>query len=294
MHIIDLHFLGIPQANASYLLETSAGPILIESGPHSTFETLKKGINDLGFKVSDIQHLFLSHIHFDHAGAAWAFAEQGATIYVHPFGAPHLSHPERLVESARRIYKDQMDSLWGAMNPIPKEQIISVKNEEEFTIGDTTMKAWHTPGHAVHHIAWQFGDELMAGDVAGVKINGEMVVPPCPPPDINIEDWVASINILRSLNLKTIYISHFGKITNIETHLNELEEILWDWANWMKPHFEAGSSVPEIVPLFVEHVKNQMLEKGMSEAAVKQYEASNPSFMSVAGLMRYWKKKTQA
>ena len=275
-------------------METSAGPILIESGPHSTFETLKKGINDLGFKVSDIQHLFLSHIHFDHAGAAWAFAEQGATIYVHPFGAPHLSHPERLVESARRIYKDQMDSLWGAMNPIPKEQIISVKNEEEFTIGDTTMKAWHTPGHAVHHIAWQFGDEMMAGDVAGVKINGEMVVPPCPPPDINIEDWVASINILRSLNLKTIYISHFGKITNIETHLNELEEILWDWANWMKPHFEAGSSVPEIVPLFVEHVKNQMLEKGMSEAAVKQYEASNPSFMSVAGLMRYWKKKTQA
>jgi len=219
---------------------------------------------------------------------------QNTTIYVHPFGAPHLSHPERLVESARRIYKEQMDSLWGAMNPIPKEQIISVQNEQEFTIGDTTLKAWHTPGHAVHHIAWQFGDEMMAGDVAGVKINGEMVVPPCPPPDINIEDWVDSINILRGLNLKTIYISHYGKVTNIESHLNDLEKILWDWANWMKPHFEAGSSVSEITPLFVKHVSQQMLDHGMSEAAVKQYEASNPSFMSVAGLMRYWKKKSQA
>ena len=293
MHIIDLNFLGVPDANASYLLETSAGPVLIESGPYSTFNKLQNGIESLGYQIKDIQHLFLSHIHFDHAGAAWAFAENGATIYVHPLGAPHLSYPERLVESARRIYKDQMDSLWGAMNPIPKEQIISIEDKQEIIVGETTFKAWHTPGHAVHHIAWQMGDEMMAGDVAGVTINNGIVVPPCPPPDINIEDWVNSINILRSLNLKTIYISHFGKVTNIEEHLNQLEETLWDWSKWMKPHFEAGTSIPEIAPLFVKYVNTQMLAKGMSKEEVAKYELSNPSWMNVAGLLRYWKKKSK-
>ena len=293
MHIIDLNFLGIPNNTASYLLETSAGPILIESGPYSTFQNLEKGIQALGYQVKDIKHLFLSHIHFDHAGAAWAFAEQGATIYVHPIGAPHLSSPERLVESARRIYLDQMDSLWGAMNPIPKEQIVSVEHGQEIQVGDTTFQAWHTPGHAIHHIAWQFGDQMMAGDVAGVTINDGIVVPPCPPPDINIEDWVESINLLRSLNLKTIYLAHFGKVTNIDSHLDKLEHRLWSWANWMKPHFEAGAKVPEITPKFVQFANEQMREEGMSEEAIQKYEASNPSFMSVAGLMRYWKKKTQ-
>ena len=102
---------------------------------------------------------------------------------------------------------------------------------------------WHTPGHAVHHIAWQIGDKLISGDVAGVRINLGFIVHPCPPTDINIEDWINSIKLIRKLNLSEIYLTHFGKITDIEYHLNRLENILLDWANWIKPHFEANADL---------------------------------------------------
>ncbi|MDX1666784.1 MAG: MBL fold metallo-hydrolase, partial [Saprospiraceae bacterium] len=153
IHLIDLHFLGFDRSIASFLYETSDGPILIETGPHSTYDKLKEGVARAGFRMEDIKHVFLTHIHLDHAGAAWAMAEKGATIYVHPFGAPHLHRPEKLMNSARRIYKDKMDALWGSMEGIAENRIREAGSEESFRVGDTFIKAWYTPGHAVHHIA---------------------------------------------------------------------------------------------------------------------------------------------
>ncbi|MFK7947881.1 MAG: MBL fold metallo-hydrolase, partial [Saprospiraceae bacterium] len=232
-----------------------------------------------------------THIHFDHAGGAWALAKQGATIYLHPFGKRHLGEPSKLYASAKRIYQDKMETLWGRMEAIDDDKLRTVEHGESITIGDTTFTAHHTPGHAVHHIAWQVGDNLFAGDVAGVKIAKGIVVPPCPPPDINIEDWIASINLVRDLDINALYLTHFNKITNITAHLEALENILWDWANWMKPHFENGTNQKEIVPQFMEYTKQQLLNHGLTEEEIKQYEAANPSWMSVVGLMRYWKKR---
>ena len=167
--IIDLHFQNIPQAIAAFLLETDDGPILIETGPYSTFPALEAGLRGLGYSVDDVQHVLLTHIHLDHAGSAWAFAERGATIYVHPVGVQHLSDPSRLMNSARRIYKEEMDTLWGEMRSIPEDQIRAVAHGEEIGVGGRLFQAWHTPGHARHHIAWQVGNELFTGDVAGIK-----------------------------------------------------------------------------------------------------------------------------
>ena len=294
MHIIDLNFLAQDQTIASFIVETEEGPILFETGPHSTFPKLKAGIEKAGHKVEDIKHVFLTHIHLDHAGAAWAFANHGATIYVHPRGAKHLANPEKLMSSAKRIYQDKMDSLWGQMNSIPENQIVECADQAEFVFGKTKVKAWHTPGHAVHHIAWQMGKDLIAGDVAGVRINQGFVVPPCPPPDINIEDWQASINLIRGLDLEALYLTHFGKITDLEPHLNSLENILLDWANWMKPHFEAQAKMEEITPIFAAYAAQQLRDYGVDEKGILQYEAANPAWMSVAGLMRYWHKKQLA
>ena len=292
---IDLHFLNIDRAIASFLVETSEGPILIESGPHSTFPQLVAQIKNAGYVPSDIQHVLLTHIHFDHAGAAWAFARLGAKIYVHPFGAKHLAHPEKLLNSARRIYQDDMDKLWGEMQPIPEAQIIAVEHEQVLTFGDATFKAWHTPGHAVHHIAWQFKDVIFTGDVAGVRVHPEdqLVEPPCPPPDINVEDWLDSIKKIRELKPKALYLTHFGKIQDVEWHLDELEKRLMDWSNWIHNKMELGQGVEETVPEFKNFVARQLTEMGVGEEAIRQYEAANPSYMSVAGLMRYWKKKEE-
>lgn len=291
IHVLDLHFLSFEDAIASFLVPTSEGPILIETGPYSTFPQLERSVRHVGYELDDIKHVLLTHIHFDHAGAAWAMAEKGAKIYVHPFGAPHLASPQKLYESARMIYGEDMDRLWGAMESIEPSLIHATQHEECITIGDTEIVALHTPGHAKHHISWQIGSTIFTGDVAGVKIGDGPVVPPCPPPDINIEDWLASIDLLLSRQPAEFYLTHFGKITDLQVHMSDLRHMLEDWSSFIKREWEKGTSAEALTPIFSAYTKQQLIDLGVNELGTKQYEAANPSWMSVAGLMRYWKKK---
>ncbi len=294
IHIIDLNFKDNTDSIAAFLIPSDEGLILVETGPHSTYPVLKRGIEELGYQVADVKHVLLSHIHLDHAGAAWVFAAQGAKVYVHPVGYPHLLDPSRLMKSAKRIYQDQMDSLWGEMHPIPQELLQTVEDQEVIKIGALEFKAWHTPGHAIHHIAWQLEDQLFAGDVAGVSIQKGFVVPPCPPPDINIEQWMDSIALIREMNPAKIYLTHFGLVEDNEIHLKGLEEQLVNWSEWIKPHWEAKAAVEEVIPKFQAYVAGQLAAVGIDEAGIQKYEAANPSWMSVSGLMRYWRKKAEA
>jgi glyoxylase-like metal-dependent hydrolase (beta-lactamase superfamily II) len=291
IHVLDLHFLQLEHAVAAFLLEGPEGWVLVESGPHSTYAALQGQLSALGLRPGDIRAVLLSHIHFDHAGAAWALAEAGADIYVHPKGAPHLAAPEKLYQSARMIY-DQMDILWGAMHPIAPERLHTPDDNAIVRVCGLECRALHTPGHAVHHIAWQVGDAVFTGDVAGVRIQDcDLVVPPCPPPDINVEDWQQSIERLRHCEAQTLYLTHYGQVTQKLPHLDQLAQRLSDWAIWMQPHAASGATPESVVPLFQAYVKQQLIAAGIDEAGQQQYEAANPAFMSVAGLMRYWKKK---
>lgn len=299
IHTLDLDFLGLEHSIAVFVVETAAGPVLVECGPASTLPHLTATLQTKRWQIADFQHVFLSHIHFDHAGAAWAFAEKGATIYVHPKGLPHLAAPEKLYNSARMIYGDDMDRLWGEMRPIPEAQLYAPEHGESIEVGGVQFQAWYTPGHAVHHIAWAVsahgGAEsavIFTGDVAGVCIGHGPVMPPCPPPDINVEDWQASIQLLRELPTKRLFLTHFGEISEKDQHLNALEQRLLSWAAWMKPYFEQQTPASDIVPLFQAYVQAELLAEGVPAEDLKRYEAANPAFMSVAGLLRYWKKKS--
>ena len=293
IHIFDMNYVEQPHAIAVFLVETSAGPVLVETGPHSTFPQLKIAVASKGYKMSDIRHVFITHIHLDHAGAAWAMAKEGATIYLHPFGHRHMQDPSKLYASAKRIYGDDMDRLWGDLQPIPEAQLRVVDHGEKITVGDHTFVAWYTPGHAVHHIAWQLGDTLFTGDVAGVCIENVLVQPPCPPPDIHLEDWEKSIALIKTLDVKRLLLTHFGEITDIDNHLSALQERIWKWANWIKPHWEAGESPQDVTPSFMDFTNAELLNIGATEAHLAQYDAANPAWMSVAGLMRYWHKREE-
>mgnify|MGYP005844240589 FL=1 len=293
IQILDLQFLGKSDTIAAFLIETTVGPVLLETGPYSTWQHLSAALSKHGYQPADIQHVFLTHIHLDHAGAAWALAQQGATIYVHPFGQRHLHNPEKLWNSAKMIYQDKMEYLWGDMQGIPLAQLRTVAHGEQIRLGDTTITAWHTPGHAIHHIAWQIGDSLICGDVAGVRIDGGIVIPPCPPPDIHIEDWQASLALIRSLNVKTLYLTHYGAFTDVAAHLEALEQRLLDRAAWIKPFFDQQADPKEITPLFQQYVLDELIANGIRDVKTQeQYENANPGWMSVAGLLRYWQKKT--
>ncbi len=293
--IIDLQFSGHPETIASFLIETDEGPALIETGPHSTLGALEAGLRDNGCRLEDVRHVFLTHIHLDHGGAAWVFARHGAKIYLHPLGKPHFQNPEKLLASARRIYQDDMDRLWGDLQPIPEEQLIPVQDRGKIKIGKTNFKAWHTPGHAIHHIAWQLNRSLFTGDVAGIRIgDNKVVMAPCPPPDIDLQAWSKSIRTIKTKRFDELYLTHFGRVDQPKPHLEELEGRLKNWANWIKPYWENGMPADEITPIFQAYVVRQLVEAGVKGEDLEKYENANPCWMSVAGLLRYWKKHGQS
>jgi len=286
--IIDLNFFT-DQTIASFLVETSDGPFLVETGPDSTYKNLEKGLHSLGYEPGDIRNVLLTHIHLDHAGAAWHFGKMGATIHVHSKGGPHMVNPDKLLQSAGRIYGDQMDYLWGKMEPIPDNQVKIYDDNDEIVIGDKKIRALYTPGHAQHHLAYEVDGVVFTGDVGGVRIGG-VVEPPCPPPDINIEIWRNSINKLRDIKPDSLYLTHFGKYDDVADHLDELERRLRKTAEWMRKRMKEGKSKDEIAPEFEKYVKDELLNAGMNEQEVEKYEYADPAWMSVGGLMRYWNK----
>ena len=293
IQVIDLNFQDSKESIGSFLIKTEKGPILIESGPESTFQQLQKGIEAAGYKVEDIYAVLLTHIHFDHAGAAWKFAKNGTKIYVHEIGLPHLANPEKLWNSAAQIYGDDMDRLWGKMEPINEELLIAANDGDILDFGDVKFKVIYTPGHAVHHNAYQLGNSIFTGDVAGCKVENGPVVPPCPPPDINIELWKQSLQKIRNENPKYLYLTHFAKHENPLQLLKDLENELDNWAAFIKPFYENKTPTEEIIPKFMRFTSDAFKLKGLSDADIQIYEYANPSWMSVNGLLRYWKLKEQ-
>lgn len=294
IHTLDLHFKNEVNGIAAFLIESPGGPILVETGPHSTLPRLEQELKKFGYGLRDIRHVFITHIHLDHAGAAWCFGEVGATIYLHPFGFRHMNNPEKLLASAQRIYLDEMDSLWGTLRPIKQEQLVVVDHLNEIEVNGLRFKAHHTPGHAKHHIAWQLANNIFTGDVAGVSINHGPVIPPCPPPDINREDWLDSIDHLLTLKeVDTYYLTHFGKISDIIPHMNKLKLAIDDYVAFVKPLAQSDKPMEEQLPLFRSFVTNYLIEHGLSPDDAAAYEAANPSDMSLTGLLRYWKKKSE-
>ncbi len=187
---IDLHHQA-PGIVASYLLETDDGPALFDCGPTTCVPALKAGLAERGLDLTDVRHLLLSHIHLDHAGAAGVLVRENPWLQVHvsEVGAPHLVDPSKLEASARRLYGDAFDALWGELAPVPEANVHVVG---ERVVG---LDCFPTPGHAWHHVSYLDADgTLYAGDAAGVRIDGgSFVVPPCPPPELDLEAWERTI-----------------------------------------------------------------------------------------------------
>lgn len=292
VQVLDLNFQS-EESIAAFLVPSREGLVLIETGPESTWQHLEQGVRDCGYKVADIKHVLLTHIHFDHAGAAWKLAEKGATIYVHPSGLPHLADPEKLWNSASQIYGDAMERLWGKMKPISTDRLKAVDDGDKIQIGELEFTVWYTPGHAVHHNAYQLGEVIFTGDVAGVKIEDGPIQPPCPPPDINIDLWLQSIQKLKALHPSALYLTHFGKQEKVQELLYDLEQVLKDWSNFILPYFQQAVPQEEVVPLFEAYTQGKLTAAGLNQHELLRYQYANPAFMSVTGLYRYWKLKSQ-
>ncbi len=295
IHPIDLKFNGYALDIYSFLIKTESGPIIVESGPHSCLEALTKGLADHGYRKEDVKHVFLTHIHLDHAGGAWCFGEHGAKIYVHPLGFKHLHDPSRLLASAKMIYGKEMDRMWGTLRPIPADQFCVMEDGESREVLGLNFISHHTPGHAKHHTAWQLDSYLFTGDLAGIKHPEGAVIPPCPPPDINIDLWISSIDKVLSIKaIDTYYVTHGAKVDQVGDHMAALKHALTSFSAFVKPYHEKGVPPAEVLPEFAAFVRRFLTEQNLSTEAIDTFVNGGAIMADLMGLMRYWKKKEES
>ncbi len=294
IHTLDLDFQHQPKTIASYLVIAPDGPVLVETGPMSTLATLQARLADHGYQPSDIKHVLLTHIHLDHAGAAGWWARQGAQIYVHHVGAPHLIDPSRLLRSATRIYGDKMDSLWGDFLSAPAERVTVVEDGQIIEVAGLTFTAMDTPGHAFHHHVYCLNDIAFTGDAAGIRLPGIFFVDlPAPPPEFQLELWQATIDRLLSHDFSAIYPTHFGRLEAWRQHVQTLKGLLQVASEFVDVRMNAGMDRDQILEDYRAWFNARAQAAGMEDETFVQYETANPLFMSVDGIIRYWAKKRQ-
>ena len=291
---LDLNFQGSPRAIASYLIRHSDGAVLIESGPGSTIDSLRAGLAANHLAPADITHVLLTHIHLDHAGAAGWLASQGAQIFVHPIGAPHMVNPGKLLESAGRIYGDRMLTLWGEFLAVPESRITAPQDEEEIVVGGLRFLPMDTPGHANHHYAYLFEDTCFSGDVGGVRIGpARYLRVPMPPPELHMGKWRASLARLRRARMSQIAPTHFGFYDDPEWQLRAVEQALDETERWLEASMAMSPALDDLRQLFTHWMSEQAMQQNLDVDTARAYELANPPGMSADGLFRYWNKVRQ-
>lgn len=289
---IDLQFQDTPGVISSSVFDTGDGLAIVDTGPGSTLGHLEEGLAQLGAGLSDLRHLLLTHIHFDHAGAAGTLLERlpKARAYVHERGAPHLARPEKLLASATQIYGDQMEQLWGQMQPIDPDRMKVLSGGEFWKLGHTEVRALYTPGHAVHHVSYHVGDDLFLGDVGGVRLaEAQTARAPTPPPDIDLEAWRESVATLRGLDARHLHLAHFGRYANTPAHWDGLLAKMDEEAGWVQAGLEKGRSLQAVTDEFTERQLADI--EAEAPGLCERYEFACPPWMSVQGLTRYWTRR---
>jgi glyoxylase-like metal-dependent hydrolase (beta-lactamase superfamily II) len=276
---IDLRHQGARHVIGSYLLQTEDGPAIFDCGPTTCIGTLKVGLGARGVELRDVRHLLLSHIHLDHAGATGALVREHPELQVHVSGkgAPHLVDPTRLEASARRLYGDAFDELWGELTPVPEENVRIVGDE---VVG---LECFPTPGHASHHVCYLDPDgTLYAGDACGVRIQpSRFVMPPTPPPDVDVEAWNGSLDEIERRGPARLALVHFGVAEDPGRHLTDLRARLAAWAAVVA----AGATEQAFVESILEELEAD------EEPERDTYEHAMPLRQSYAGLKRYFEKR---
>lgn len=279
---LDLLHLGDRRRIGAYLVETDDGLALFDCGPSSCVPALRQALGAQGVELRDLRHLLLSHIHLDHAGAAGVLVREhpGLTVHVSDVGLPHLVDPGRLKTSARRLYGDAFDALWGELAPVPAD---NVRPADDTVAG---LACFPTTGHASHHVSYLHEDgTLYAGDAAGVRIDpGRFVFAPTPPPDVDLEAWERTLDEIGRREPRRLALIHFGVFEDVERHLTALRETLHEWGERVAHGMDEAT--------FVKAARADVAaaEPGEAEA----YDRAAPYWHCFRGLERYWRKRAEA
>ncbi len=293
---ISLPFLGEEGIIGSYLLADGNELAVIDPGPGSMIEPLLDAIRQAGFEPQDVTHLLATHVHLDHAGSVGSLVKHmpKAKVYAHSKGVPHLLDTTKVVASATRIYGERMPQLWGEIASTPADRLQTIEDGNVLNVAGRRLEVHYTPGHAVHHVVFfdTHSGDLFAGDTAGVRLQGvDYVRPPTPPPDIDIEAWLDSMDTIKKLHPAVLYLGHFGATHDATQHLERLREQLISWGNYVLEAMRNGKEEQEILALLIAHTEPELQRVTDDPHAIERYEIATNYAMTVQGYARYWRKK---
>ena len=272
---IDVMHLGLDRVICAFEVDG----MIVDPGPASSVETLIEGLGG-----EPPRGLLLTHIHLDHAGASGVLVRRfpDLKVHVHERGARHLVDPSKLLASARQLYGDDMERLWGEVAPVP-EQNVHVLEGGETVEG---LRVAYTPGHASHHVAYLHEDTGVAytGDVAGVRIPpGDHVVAPTPPPDIDVEAWYRSLAVVSGWAPSALCLTHFGRVDQPDAHLLRIREALARSGERSRAHGRDA---------FIAAHEEEVRE-AVDEASAERFFQAAPPDQLWLGLERYWRKRAE-
>jgi glyoxylase-like metal-dependent hydrolase (beta-lactamase superfamily II) len=271
---VDVRHLGRDRVICAYELDG----VVVDPGPASSVSALD-GI--------EIRALLLTHIHLDHAGATGVLVRENPDIkvYVHERGAPHLIDPSKLLKSAAQLYgEENMERMWGEVAPVPEENVVALAGGETV---EGAFRVEYTPGHASHHVCYlhEPTGHAYTGDVAGVRIPpSDFAIAPTPPPDIDIEKWNASIDVVESWSPTELCLTHFGRHEDVGDHLEQVRRRLSEWAQRARELNDLDA--------FAEQVEREYREHADEDTAASYIQAAPPDQLYL-GLERYWRKRAE-
>lgn len=291
----DLKFIGQPGIIATGLLHGRSGVAIVDPGPTTCLPTLRSELAARGLSTADIRWILITHIHLDHAAATGSLLKEcpSARVIVHERGAPHLIDPSRLLSSATRLYGDDMERLWGEILPVPAANIDVVGDSAEMDIAGHDVDIAYTPGHAWHHISFFVRGAKVAfvGDTAGIcRPSGRIVLPPTPPPDIDLEAWRVSTERILSWNPDVLFLTHFGPQSSPRVHFQDMWKRMDDWSAKVQATLAQNLTDDERARHFMTTVTDEIARLANADEAAAYARAGRFDF-SWTGLARYWRKK---
>ena len=293
--VLDNLWMGQPRSIGTALLESDGHRALVDPGPGSTLETLRRQLQAHGLQVRDLDAILLTHIHLDHAGASGELVRENPRlpVYVHKNGAPHMADPSKLLASAERLWPNELQRLFGEMAPVPHENLKILEGGETITLGSRKLEVVYTPGHASHHVSYFDHEEGVAfvGDTAGVCVEGNpYAMPATPPPDIDLGLWESSFGAILERKPRRLLVTHFGIAGNPSRHIPSFRDRLHRWVEFAEQAMQSAASEAAAMEPFMARTRAEIAEHLPAEE-VDRYILIAGVNLSFLGLARYLRKR---
>jgi glyoxylase-like metal-dependent hydrolase (beta-lactamase superfamily II) len=294
VHQIDTLMAGYDGITAGYLIRSDR-PCLVETGTAPSAPVVADALARLGIGRADLATVVVTHIHLDHAGGVGDIAAMypAAEIVVHERGARHLADPSRLMASARMVYGDELDELFGTLSPTPAERIRAVDGTGTVDLGGgRRLDSHYAPGHAKHHIGLvdSVSGDLYVGDAAGIYIQetGDMR-PATPPPDFDLETALESLRTFAALRPSRLLFSHYGPVDAVEETLGRSAEEIRLWVDETRRARGAGLGLDHAAAMVAERTRSRyaVLADGADPALAAKFDRISSASANVAGIARW-------